>query len=167
MSPTVILPTPELPANAVLVVEAVPRGGLDRSAGWRGYLNTDGCWTVQRNRALSVPAEQRQATDPTLFWSSPWPAAPSICLPSPAAERVRARIDEVPWTTLDPFYPAPAGAEIHGGYVERWTVPGRGMVIAEGLRTWWSSGPLAQLRLVTEALDEGVTEAKTGPSSSP
>jgi hypothetical protein len=62
------LPRLELPADALVLFESVPRG-LDRSGGYRFAVTADGRFLHGNNQALHVAPDAAEDDDPSRFWT--------------------------------------------------------------------------------------------------
>ena len=62
------LPRLELPADALVLFESVPRG-LDRSGGYRFAVTADGRFLHGNNEALHVAPDEAEDEEPSRFWT--------------------------------------------------------------------------------------------------
>jgi hypothetical protein len=118
-----MLPRLEVPDGAVLLYEQVAPQDMDRSADWRFYLRSDGCWFQARNQALVLSeAADLGKDDPALFWNVPFGDQPQACLSKEELDQVLRAVDGAGFQDLDPYYPLPSGVRVSHPAVARWTV---------------------------------------------
>ena len=143
-----VLPRLEMPESAVLMFESTPPADPDRSAGWRFYLDRDGCYFVARNEVgLFVDGVRLGDDDPDLFWNTSFPPEPLACLDPQAMTRIQARIDRLRTVGL----PAVSGPDVVASDAEtaRWTfldVSGPRSVQVVDPNAWTGAPPTQRLR---------------------
>ncbi|MCU0521908.1 MAG: hypothetical protein MUF84_14610 [Anaerolineae bacterium] len=152
-----VLPTLEIPDDALLLFEHMVMKDPDRTVNWRYYFDVEGCYHSARNTQLWLTEpEQFDSEDPELTWNTPFSPTPDRCLTEEQLAELTDSIELVVFEDLKPSYTSVAFPFTSSPAVERWTLVDEDGPVTVVAEQGASPPPLADLqrligRLVAEA----------------